>query len=67
MYKFYSEYTLYSCLNVKEPVFRNVKKPLAAAGWETRTSIRKQILNRLSKLAKQLNRVVNTYLHSAFY
>ena len=39
MYKFYSEYTLYSCLNVKEPVSRNVKEPLAPARLETRTPL----------------------------
>ena len=68
MYKFYSEYTLYSCLNVKEPVSRNAKEPLAAAGLETRTPL---FVNKYSivyqKLAKRVNWVVNTYLHGAFY
>ena len=69
-YAFQSESTLYSCLNVKELLAQNRREiwSLSDCKW-TRTHnqlVHKRRLNYLTKLAKWLSCVMNTYLRGAF-
>ena len=67
---FQSEFTLNSCLNVKELVARSTREiwDLNDCNW-TRTQnhlVCKQTLNHLAKLVKWLSCVLSTYLYGAF-
>ena len=69
-YAFQSEYTLYSCLIVKELLAPNRREIWSLSDCNgTRTHyhlVCKRTLNHLTKLAKWLSCVVNTYVYSAF-
>ena len=65
-YMFQSEYTLYSCLNVKELLSRNRRHIWSLSGCNrTQTHnhlVHQRTLNHLAKLVKWLSCVVSTYL-----
>ena len=65
-----SEYTLYSCLNVKEPFAQSRRKIWSISNFHcTQTHnhlLHKQTLNQLAKLAKRLSFFVSTYQYGAF-
>ena len=69
-YEFESEYTLYSCLNVKEliaPRRCHIWRLSDCNGTRSHNQlIRKRTLNHLAKLGKWLICVVSTYLYGAF-
>ena len=67
---FQNEYTLCSCLNVKELLALNRRDIWSLSDcygtWTHNQLIRKRTLNHLAKLAKWLSCVVSTYLYGAF-
>ena len=69
-YAIQSESTLYSRLNVKELVSRNMRDIWSlsnSSGIQTQNQlVCEQTLNHLTKLAKWLSYVVNTYMYGAF-
>ena len=69
-YVFQSESTLYSCLNVKEPLAWNRRWIWSSSdGNGTGTHnhlVLTRTLNHLAKLAKSLSRILSTYLYGAF-
>ena len=67
---FQSEFTIYSCLNVKKVLswYRRNIWSLSDCNrtWSHKNLFRKQTLNHLATLAKLLSCVVNNYLYGAF-
>ena len=69
-YEFESESTLYSCVNVKEPLARrrhHIWRLSDCNGTRNHNHlVRKRTLNHLAKLAKWLSCVVSTFLYGEF-
>ena len=69
-YMFQSEFTLYSCLNVKELLAQSRRKiwRLSDCNWTRNQNhlVHKRTINHLAKLAKWLSCVVSTYLYGGF-
>ena len=69
-YVFQSEFTLYSCLNVKKLLSRSRRKVWSLSDCNgTRTHnylVRKRTLNHLAKFTKWLSLLVSIYLYGAF-
>ena len=68
-YRFHSEFTLYSCLNVKDLFARNRRDICIlsdySAGRTHNHLVDKRTLNHSAKLAKCLSFVLSTYLYSS--
>ena len=70
MYKFYSESTLHSCINVKDPFARNRRHTQHLSDsngiWTHNHLDRKRTLNHLAKMTKWLSCVLSAYLYDPF-